>query len=134
MPVSIPINALVTLESNRITGQETIPAVQYELGNAYTYQVATSSLFYPNSIGTTQLQDGSVTGDKLADGAPTWNGAGSLSLSGDLLLGTGTLNPITISLGYDRAAVGNSSILLYSDIGTIPDTSIVRKTGTNGAF
>jgi len=134
MPVSIPINTLATLSSSRVTGKETLPAVQIEGGNAYTYQVAVSSLFYPNSIGTDQLQDGSVIGSKLGDGAPKWNTSGTLSLSGNLEVGSKTSSPLTLSLGYDRAAAGDTSILMYSDVGTIPDATIVRKTGTNGAF
>ena len=132
MPVSIPINNLITLSATRVTGKETIPAVQYEGGAAYTYQVAMSSMFYTNCIGTNQIQNGSVTLDKLSEGFPTWSTNGTFSLSGNLEVGNGTSSPLYLSLGYDRAVAGNTSIFMYSDIGTIPDTSIVRGTGADG--
>lgn len=132
MPVSIPINNLITLSATRVTGKETIPAVQYEGGAAYTYQVAMSSMFYTNCIGTNQIQNGSITLNKLSEGFPTWSTDGTLSLSGDLQIGNRTSSPLYLSLGYDRAVAGNTSIFMYSDVGIIPDTSIVRSSGTNG--
>ena len=134
MPVSIPINTLTTLTPNRVTGSERIPTVQYEGSNAYTYQVAVSSLFYPDCIDTLQLKNGSVTGDKLGEGAPRWSNSGVLSLSGNLEVGNGTSSPLFLSLGYDRAAAGDTSIIMYSDIGTLPDATITRKTTANGSF
>jgi hypothetical protein len=132
MPVSIPINNLITLSATRVTGKETIPAVQYEGGAAYTYQVAMSSMFYTDCIGTNQIQNGSVTLAKLSEGFPTWSSGGTFSLSGNLEVGNKTSTPLYLSLGYDRAVAGNTSIFMYSDVGTIPDTSIVRGSGTNG--
>ena len=132
MPVSIPINNLITLSATRVTGKETIPAVQYEGGAAYTYQVAMSSMFYTDCIGTNQIQNGSVTIAKLSEGFPTWSSGGTFSLSGNLEVGNKTSTPLYLSLGYDRAVAGNTSIFMYSDVGTIPDTSIVRGSGTNG--
>jgi hypothetical protein len=132
MPVSIPINTLTTLSSTRVTGKETIPAVQYEGANAYTYQVAMSSMFYTNCIGTNQIQNGSITLDKLSTGFPSWASNGTFSLSGNLEVGNKTSSPLYLSLGYDRAVAGNTSILMYSDVGTIPDTTIVRNSGANG--
>lgn len=132
MPVSIPINNLITLSATRVTGKETIPAVQYEGGTAYTYQVAMSSMFYTNCIGTNQIQNGSITLDKLSTGFPTWTTDGTFSLSGNLEVGNRTSSPLYLSLGYNRAVAGNTSIFMYSDVGIIPDTSIVRSSGTNG--
>lgn len=132
MPVSIPINNLETLSSTRVTGRETIPAVQYEGTGAYTYQVAMSSMFYKDCIGTNQIKNGSITLEKLSVGFPTWTSSGTFSLSGNLEVGNRTSSPLYLSLGYDRAVAGNTSIFMYSDVGTIPDTSIVRSSGANG--
>lgn len=134
MAVSIPINTLPTLAASRVTGRETIPSVQYEDENAYTYQTAVSSLFYPECIGATQIVNNSITSNKLSIGGPSWNTSGTLSLSGNLEVGNKTSSALTLSLGYNRAVSRDTSILMFSDVGTVADATIVRKSGENGAF
>ena len=107
--------------------------MQYENGNYYTYRTAITSLFFPESIKTSAIAKFAVTPEKLSLGGPNWSTTGTLQISGNLEMATGTSNnPLVISMGYNRAAAGESVINLYSDPGTIADASISRKSGTNG--
>lgn len=133
MALSIPINKIPLLTINRVGGREELPVVQFENGSYYTYRTAITSLFFPESIKTDAIAKFAVTPEKLSLGGPSWSSTGTLQISGNFEMATGTSNnPLVISMGYNRAAAGESVINLYSDPGIIADASISRKSGTNG--